>query len=130
MNIQKQVEAPFRVYADFESILKQLSGNGNKYQEHIACSYAYQIVGSVPGIEFEPRLHVGVGAADHFIDTLQGDLNKYIMPLIEKGVDMIWNDEAKTLSCMWKGTEPIGRANRARSLSLRWTISWSCTSTL
>ena len=37
-NIQKQVEAPFTVYADFESILKQLSGDGNKCQEHIACS--------------------------------------------------------------------------------------------
>ena len=94
-NIQKQVEAPFTVYADFESILKQLSGDGNKCQEHIACSYAYQIVSSVPGIEFEPRLHVGVGAADHLLDTLQVDLNKYIMPLIEKDVDMIWNDEAK-----------------------------------
>ena len=39
-NIQKQVDAPFTVYADFESILKQLSGDGNKCQEHIACSYA------------------------------------------------------------------------------------------
>ena len=47
-NIHKQVEAPFTVYADFESILKQ-------YQEHIACSYAYQNVSSVPRIEFEPR---------------------------------------------------------------------------
>ena len=54
-----------------------------------------QIVSSVPGIEFEPRLYVGVDAADHFLNTLQEDLNKYIMPLIEKGVDMIWNDEAK-----------------------------------
>ena len=94
-NIQKQVEAPFTVYADFESILEQLSGDGNKYQEHIACSYDNQIVSSVPGIEFEPRLHVGVGAADHFLDTLQEDLNKYIMSHIEKDVDMIWNDEAK-----------------------------------
>ena len=65
------------------------------YQEHIACSYAYQIVSSVPGIEFEPGLHVRVGAADHFLDTLQEDLNKYIIPLIEKDVDIIWNDEAK-----------------------------------
>ena len=39
-NMQNQVEAPFTVYADFESILKQLSGDGNKYQEHIACFYA------------------------------------------------------------------------------------------
>ena len=94
-NIQKQVEALFTVYADFESILKQLSGDGNKYQKHIACSNAYQIVRSVPGIEFEPRLHVGVGAADYFLDTLQEDLNKYIMPLIGKDIDMIWNDEVK-----------------------------------
>ena len=68
-NIQKQVEAPFTVYADFESILKQLSGDGNKCQEHIACSYAYQIVSSIPGIEFGPRLHVEVGAAGHFLDA-------------------------------------------------------------
>ena len=94
-NIQKQVEAPFTVYADFENILKQLSDDGNKYQEHIACSYTYQIVSSIPGIEFEPRLHVRVGAADHFLHTLQEDLNKYTMLLIEIDVDMIWNDEAK-----------------------------------
>ena len=43
-NIQKQVQAPFTVYADFESILKQLSA---KCQEHIACSYAYQIAYSL-----------------------------------------------------------------------------------
>ena len=77
------------------SILKQLRGNGNKCQEHIAYSYAYQIVSSVPGVQSEPRLHVGVSDADHFLDTLQEDLNKYIMPLIEKDVDMVWNDEAK-----------------------------------
>ena len=61
-NIQKQVDAPFSVYADFESILKQLSGDGNKCQGHITCSYTYQIVSSIPGIEFGQRLHVGVDA--------------------------------------------------------------------
>ena len=72
-----------------------MKGDGNKCQEHIACSYAYQIVSSIPGIEFGQRLHVGVGAADHFLDALREDLNRYIMPLIEKDVDMIWDDEAK-----------------------------------
>ena len=91
--IKHIIEEPFTVYADFESIRKQLSGDGNKCQEHIACSYAYQIDSSVPRVEFEPRLHVGVGAVDHFLNTLQEDFNKYLMPLI--GVDMIWNDEAK-----------------------------------
>ena len=46
-------------------------------------------------MEFEPRLHVGVGTPDHFLETLQEDISKYIMPLIGKDVDMIWNDEAK-----------------------------------
>ena len=64
-----------------------MSGDGNKCQEHIACSYAYQIVSS--------RLYVGVDAADHLLNTLQEDFTKYIMPLIENDVDMIWNDEAK-----------------------------------
>ena len=48
-NMQKQVHAPFTVYANFESILKQLSA---KCQEHIASSSAYQIVNSITGIEF------------------------------------------------------------------------------
>ena len=93
-NVKNQLEAPFVVYADFESILKHLSG-GNKYQEHVACSYAYQIVSSISGIEFEPRLHVGEDAVEQFLDNLQEDLNKFIMPLIEKDVDIIWDDEAK-----------------------------------
>ena len=87
--------APFTFYADFESILKQLSGDVSKCPEHIACSYAYKIVSTVPGIEFEPRLYGGVDAADHFLNTLPEDLNKYIMQFIEKDVGMIWNDEAK-----------------------------------
>ena len=95
-NVHKQVQAPFVVYADFESILKGLSNQGNKTQEHLACSYAYKIVSNVPGVEFEIRRpYIGLDAVDKFLDSLQDDLNKHIMPLIEKDVDMIWNDEAK-----------------------------------
>ena len=53
------------------------------------------LVSSIPGIGFGPRLHVGVDDAGHFLDTLQEDLNRHIMPLIEKDVDMVWDDEAK-----------------------------------
>ena len=69
--IEKQVEAPFVVYADFESLLEPMdtpSGRRTvKYEEHVACSYAYKIVSRVPGVEFEPRLHVGTDAAEHFL---------------------------------------------------------------
>ena len=68
-NVQNHVEVPFTVYAGFESILKQLS-DGNKYQEHITCSYAHQIVSNVTGIEFDSRIYIGVDAANHSLDTL------------------------------------------------------------
>ena len=70
-------------------------GDGNKCQGNVTCSYAYQIVSSVPGVEFGSRIYVGVDAAEHFLDALQEDLNRYIMPLIEKDVDMIWDSEAR-----------------------------------
>ena len=97
--IEKQVEAPFVVYADFESLLEPMdtpSGQRTvKYNEHIACSYAYKIVSRVPGVEFETRLHVGTDAAEHFLTSMQRDLNAHIMPLIERDVEMIYDDEAE-----------------------------------
>ena len=39
-NVKNQLATPFVVYANFESILKNLSDN-NKYQEHVACTYPY-----------------------------------------------------------------------------------------
>ena len=39
--------------------------------------------------------YVGLDAVDNVLDSLQDDLNKFIMPLIEKDVDMIWDDDAK-----------------------------------
>ena len=66
-------------------------------KEHIACSYAYQIVSSIPGIEFGQRVYVGVDVSGHFLDTLQEYLNRYIIPLIEKDVDMIRDDEVEEI---------------------------------
>ena len=39
-NVKKQLEAPFVVYADMESILRAYEDK-NKVQEHACCSYAY-----------------------------------------------------------------------------------------
>lgn len=51
---------------------------------------------NVPGVEFDLRHpYIGVDAVDKFLDSLQDDLNKYIMPLIENDVNMIWDGEAK-----------------------------------
>ena len=48
----KQLAVTFKIYADFESVLKIVRGsdrNNNtwyteKYQEHITCSFAYNVV--------------------------------------------------------------------------------------
>ena len=53
----------------------------------------------------------GVGAAGHFLDALQEDLNRYIMPLIEKNVDMIWDDEAKATQNKYFGCHDFSSKN-------------------
>ena len=96
--MQNQVKAPFVVYADFESVLHHVdissnSGKSTRYQEHVACSYMYYIVSNIPGIEFEPRMYVGVNAAEHLLNSLQNDLYKQIMPIIERNVEMMYSEE-------------------------------------
>ena len=96
--IEKQVEAPFVVYADFESLLEPMpatTGQTTKTEEHVACSYAYYIVSRVPNIQFDLKLYVGTDATEHFLTSLQKDLNKHIMPVIERNEEMIWDDVAQ-----------------------------------
>ena len=89
------------MYADFESILKPMGtvqGQRTvKKDEHIACSYAYLITSTLPDINFEPRLYVGLDSAEHFLNSLTDDFKRYIKPIIERNVDMIWNDDAQQL---------------------------------
>ena len=48
----KQLTVPFKIYADFESVLKEVQSNVNdnnssytkKYQKHIPCSFSYKVV--------------------------------------------------------------------------------------
>ena len=50
-NYFKQLPVPFKIYADFECILKRVRGNHKnngsyteKYQDHMPCSFAYKVV--------------------------------------------------------------------------------------
>ena len=48
----KQLAVPFKIYADFESVLKEVKSNDKdnnasyteKYQDHIPCSFAYKVI--------------------------------------------------------------------------------------
>ncbi len=99
-SIAKQLQAPFAIYADFESILEAAdigTEKTKKYQLHRACSYMYYIVSSVPSAPvFEPRLYVGEDAAEHMLKSLARDLKLHILPVIERNaVPMIWDREAE-----------------------------------
>ena len=98
-NIKHQVRAPYVVYADLEAILDKLTVDKNtktqKYQHHIACSYSYKIVSNVCENKFELRSYFGEDALDHFLSSLEHDLQTIIMPKIENDVAMIWNNEAQ-----------------------------------
>ena len=50
-NLEGKIKSPFKIYAEFESILvpehngKQNPNEGqtNKYQKHVGCSYGYKL---------------------------------------------------------------------------------------
>ena len=81
-NIQKQLSAPFVVYADFESILRPVNegvdvtqgvSTGSAYsttvyQEHVPCSFAYKVVSSVdPDVTRPLVMYRGEDAAEKFV---------------------------------------------------------------
>ena len=47
-NAFKQIQVPFKIYSDFECILKSTesyeSSCSKKYQDHIPCSFAYKLI--------------------------------------------------------------------------------------
>ena len=71
----KQLAAPFKIYADFESVLKGVRSsdrNNNtsyteKYQAHIPCSFAYKIVCVDERFRIPGFLYRGKNAINRFI---------------------------------------------------------------
>ena len=51
-NYSRQIHVPFKIYADFERLLKNVDcgidndcfSNTRKYQDHVPCSFAYKLV--------------------------------------------------------------------------------------
>ena len=85
-NIQKQLPAPFVVYADFESILKPVNeevdvtqcvdtgteSSTTVFREHVPCSFGYKIVSSVdPDFSQLFVMYQGEDAAEKFVCELQ-----------------------------------------------------------
>ena len=77
----KQLPVPFKIYANFECLLKGVkSSNKNngsyteKYQAHIPCSFAYKVVCIDNKFSRNVVLYRGKKAAYRFIEAI---LNEY-----------------------------------------------------
>ena len=73
----KQLPVPFKIYADFEYILKGVKSsdknNGSyteKYQAHIPCSFAYKVVCVDHKISIKIVLYRGKNAVCRFIKAI------------------------------------------------------------
>ena len=83
-NYSKQIPVPFKLYADFECILKNvdcdiIECNSNisytrKYQDHIPCCFAYKTVCIDNKFSKKVVLYRGKNAVNKFIKSI---LNKY-----------------------------------------------------
>ena len=96
-NIQKQLQASFGVYADFESILKPLSNiettqgveeEGEPpivpYQEHIACSFSYKIICSgIPDFNKPIVWYREEDAADEFVRVVQRKQKNFVQTILK-----------------------------------------------
>ena len=99
-HIEKQLKSPFVCYADFECILKPVQDEEVDvttgiidpeekkkefaYQVHEPASYAYKIVSIDPDYKFELKIHRGLDAAEHLLDSLQADAEKIYQDYIKK----------------------------------------------
>ena len=82
-NYQKQLPAPYIIYADFEALTTKIEGpaldpsksNTSRTQEHEACSYCYVVVRS-DGKTEPPVEYRGPNAAEHFLRSLKVEEQK------------------------------------------------------
>ena len=89
-NYFKQLPVPFKIYADFEYILKGVKSsdenNGSyteKYQDHIPCSFAYKVVCIDNRFSKKVVLYRGKNAVYRFIEAILNE-NDYCKKIIKK----------------------------------------------
>ena len=89
----KQIPAPFKIYADFECLFKNVdSGINNdcfsytsKYQDHVPCSFAYKLVCIDDKYSKNVVLYRGKNAVFKFIQCIFKEYS-YCRPVIKKTI--------------------------------------------
>ena len=89
-NYFKQLAVPFKIYADFESLLKGVKcGDNNitscteKYQDHIPCSFAYKVVYTDSTFIKKAALYRGKNSVYIFIEAILEE-HYYCQKIIKK----------------------------------------------
>ena len=100
-NFRHQLQVPFIIYADFESLTCKIDNSTNmesteKYQRHEACSFAYKVVCVDPKYSKPPVIYRGVNAVEHFIESVLKE-EENILSILSKVEPMsLTPDEEKT----------------------------------
>ena len=90
-NYSRQIPTPFKIYADFECILKHVDSSINnndisctrKYQDHVPCSFAYKVVCVNNKYTKKIVLYTGGNAVNVFIKSILNEYN-YCRKIIKK----------------------------------------------
>ena len=73
-NLLKQIQVPFKIYSDFECILKSVESHegfcSKKYQNHDSCSFAYKLASVDDKFSKPTVLYRGANAAYKFIQAI------------------------------------------------------------
>ena len=77
-NYFKQIPVPFKIYADFECILKKVASDSlknnssytEKYETHIPCSFAYKVVCIDNKFSKKVALYRGTNVVYKFIEAI------------------------------------------------------------
>ena len=100
----KKLSAPFKIYADFESVLRRVKSNDRKnnssytekYQKHIPCSFVYKVVCIDDKFSKPVVLYRGKNSVYRFIQTILEEYDyckKVIKRCFNKNLVMSVGDE-------------------------------------
>ena len=101
-NYQKELPAPFVIYADFEAITEKIpapaeKSNTEQYQKHTACGYGYKVVCCYDDNFSKPiKIHRGEKAVHKFMEDMLDEV-KYCQKVVKthfsKPLNMTKEDE-------------------------------------
>ena len=91
LNIKKQQEIPFVIYADFESLLEKVDGDEScktAYQKHTLISYCWYVKSIDKRWTREPTIYTGLDCMEHFMCDMD-KLNNEIRTAFRKIMKLI-----------------------------------------